>query len=83
MLRFNAELRVATALYDIRHAKTRDIASLVRSNCKIIDSAIRLIKPEIYDNPEKRKEVASFKEFATQTTADLKRKGECSSSELP
>ena len=77
-MRYNAESQVAFALMDIQRAKDGDLAGLVRTNCQTARSSVRLIEPNIYDNPKKREEIAALVNRAQDTILALEAAGECS-----
>jgi hypothetical protein len=78
MLRYNAEAAVSFNLIDIKCAKDGDFPNLIRTNCLLAKSSVRLIEPGIYSNQEKRREVVALVNRAQQTIMDLESSGQCS-----
>ena len=77
MLRFNAETQVASALINIQRAQNGDVASIIRNNCQLARSAVRLIEPGIYSDPQKRAEVSAVASRAVETVLALEASGKC------
>lgn len=79
-MRYNAEANASFALTDIRLAQAGDMAGIIRTNCQIARISVRLVEPNIYNNPEKRKDTAALVNRAHGTIATLEASGQCSRS---
>jgi len=73
----NAVWSVRFNLANIDKAQRADDASIVRVNCVLVRSALRLIRPAYYENPQSQKEIEALLIRAKQTVAQLQTSGSC------
>ena len=77
MIRFNAESDVVFATMNIRSTSKGDSAAVIRFNCQRAKSAVRLVEPLAYDNPQKQREVARLRDNALSLIESLSSTGKC------
>ena len=75
--RYEAEQRVRLNLINIDKVQSGDAASVIRINCQLMRSSLRLVEPGAYENPEKRQEVKALVARAQNTVIALDKTGAC------
>lgn len=77
MLRFNAESQVVFSLSNIRNASTGNTPEILRINCQIAKSAVRLVDPLAYADPQKQREIGKIRQDGLRMVASLTSSGNC------
>ena len=75
--RFEAENSIRLHLINIEKAQRGDTNTVIRINCHLMRSNLRLVEPDVYENPEKRKEVKALVTRAENAIIALDKIGTC------